>query len=167
MTEPEAAAIYTARHCLETQSSYRGLGVGKCFIILDAGGGTVDLVSYRVRQVDPTFKTELVGKPTSDKCGSSYIDLSFKQWLRKEIGEKNYNILDESSVGRRINMSSAEGGPLRMIMAAFEAHKKLFTRDTQASFKIDLPPALQNLTVGTYVQDGELTITRYEPLLSC
>jgi hypothetical protein len=43
VAEPEAAAIYTARY-LQEQGS-KGLKSGECFILCDAGGGTVIVVN--------------------------------------------------------------------------------------------------------------------------
>ena len=45
--EPEAAALYTL-HALDFT-----LNVGDAFVLCDAGGGTVDLISYEVEDVSP------------------------------------------------------------------------------------------------------------------
>ncbi len=48
--EPEAAALYTIR------SLDFCLNVGDAFVICDAGGGTVDLISYEVTAMTPNLK---------------------------------------------------------------------------------------------------------------
>lgn len=59
--EPEAAALYTM-HSLDFT-----LNVGDAFVVCDAGGGTVDLISYEVTDRNPKLQLkELVpgkGKP--------------------------------------------------------------------------------------------------------
>ena len=40
----------------------------------DAGGGTVDLISYRVTQRHPTFKIEEAAVGSGDKCGATYVE---------------------------------------------------------------------------------------------
>jgi hypothetical protein len=40
----------------------------------DAGGGTVDLISYKITQTKPTFRVEEAAVGSGDKCGASYID---------------------------------------------------------------------------------------------
>jgi molecular chaperone DnaK (HSP70) len=48
--EPEAAALYTM-HSLDFT-----LAPGDAFILCDAGGGTVDLISYEVDAVSPKLQ---------------------------------------------------------------------------------------------------------------
>lgn len=48
ISEPEAAAVYTLQ---SIQPNH--LRVGNNFIVCDAGGGTVDLISYEIKQVSP------------------------------------------------------------------------------------------------------------------
>jgi len=48
--EPEAAALYTI-HSLDFT-----LSVGDAFVLCDAGGGTVDLISYEVAEITPTLQ---------------------------------------------------------------------------------------------------------------
>jgi len=61
--EPEAAALYT------THSLDFALNVGDAFVVCDAGGGTVDLISYEVVALSPNLQLkELVpgsGTPPS------------------------------------------------------------------------------------------------------
>lgn len=47
VTEPEAAAAYSLH------SRPHNLNRGDSFVICDAGGGTVDLISYRIVDTDP------------------------------------------------------------------------------------------------------------------
>lgn len=62
VTEPEAAAIYTARHLQESNQLI--LKKNDCFILCDAGGGTVDVVAYEVKEVEPTLKISQLSLPT-------------------------------------------------------------------------------------------------------
>lgn len=48
--EPEAAALYTM-HSLNFT-----LNVGDAFVVCDAGGGTVDLISYEVVGLSPSLQ---------------------------------------------------------------------------------------------------------------
>ena len=53
ISEPEAAAIY-ALHGLDPH----GLSVGDSFVICDAGGGTVDLISYTITSLRPILEVQ-------------------------------------------------------------------------------------------------------------
>jgi len=62
-SESEACAQYTMRDSQE--AAIEGLLKGDCFIVVDAGGGTVDLAAYQVKDVDP-FRVELATEPTGE-----------------------------------------------------------------------------------------------------
>lgn len=68
--EPEAAALYTLHYLKGRALAVSGsapcrpiltsLQAGDAFVLCDAGGGTVDLISYEVDNVDPLELKELV-----------------------------------------------------------------------------------------------------------
>ena len=43
-------------------------------MLCDAGGGTVDLISYKVTQITPTFRIEEAAVGSGDKCGATYVE---------------------------------------------------------------------------------------------
>lgn len=77
ITEPEAAAIAE----LQLRISNGQIGKSDCVIICDAGGGTVDLVSYQVRNVEP-MELDQAAVADGGLCGSSYIDAAFLNQVR-------------------------------------------------------------------------------------
>jgi molecular chaperone DnaK (HSP70) len=87
-TEPEAAAIYTIKTLRGTTQDQR-LAIGDGFIMCDMGGGTVDLISYRVSELQPTVVEEAtVG--TGHQCGGSFIDRAFLKWLERRLGTTHF-----------------------------------------------------------------------------
>jgi molecular chaperone DnaK (HSP70) len=87
-TEPEAAAIYTIK-TLRGSAQDAQLAVGDGFIVCDMGGGTVDLISYRVAQLQPTTVEEVtVGN--GDQCGGTFVDKAFLQWLERRLGTNDF-----------------------------------------------------------------------------
>ncbi|CAB4437252.1 unnamed protein product [Rhizophagus irregularis] len=113
-TEPEAAAIY----CILQQQSI--LVKEMTFMIVDCGGGTVDLTTHRLIEnkqltgdgtVDLTIQKLIENKQLTevterigDFCGSTFIDNKFIEFLREKLGtdamdeliENNYDI-DENA----------------------------------------------------------------------
>ena len=73
VTEPEAAAIYTLKTMMEGANRTE-LQVGDVFVLTDCGGGTVDLISYKITQVHPVFRVVEAAVGTGDKCGATYVD---------------------------------------------------------------------------------------------
>ncbi|KAF7556188.1 hypothetical protein G7Z17_g1667 [Cylindrodendrum hubeiense] len=92
-TEPEACAQFTMRSGQD--KGIARLKKGECFIIVDAGGGTVDSVSYLVEQVEPTFEVEKITPVCGRKCGASRIDDAFLNFLKERLGN-DYHLLDSS-----------------------------------------------------------------------
>ncbi|OQV06071.1 hypothetical protein CLAIMM_10703 [Cladophialophora immunda] len=157
ITEPEAAAIYTARY-LKDEIHEIFLKPNSCFILCDAGGGTVDVVSYKVKQVEPSLVLERIGVPTGDKCGAIYIDIAFKEWLRQLLGNKYYEKLDQNQDLQRITSHTCESKAMRQLMKSFDVLKKQFHKNHR-DMALDLPPPLHNLTLDNRVDCGEIKIT--------
>ncbi|KAF2690232.1 hypothetical protein K458DRAFT_459297 [Lentithecium fluviatile CBS 122367] len=87
-TEPEAAAIYTIKS-LKGRVQDEQLEVGDGFVVCDMGGGTVDLISYRVASIAPTSVEEAtIG--TGAQCGGTFVDRGFLKWLESNLGVEEF-----------------------------------------------------------------------------
>ncbi|KAL4786295.1 hypothetical protein BJX76DRAFT_355201, partial [Aspergillus varians] len=84
VSEPEAAAIY-AIHGLDPH----GLKVGDSFVLCDAGGGTVDLISYKIIALTPTLKVEEITTGTGGPCGSTFLNRRFADFLTRKLGRED------------------------------------------------------------------------------
>lgn len=72
VSEPEAAAAYTLKVIQPHEFKQNDT-----FIICDAGGGTVDLIAYKVKELQPLRIDEVVSG-SGDLCGSVYLDEGFR-----------------------------------------------------------------------------------------
>ncbi|KAI1154192.1 actin-like ATPase domain-containing protein [Nemania diffusa] len=81
ITEPEAAGIYALEHV----SQEIQLTIGDTFVICDAGGGTVDLISYTVTSLKPVPRLEESAAGNGGLCGSTFLDRQFDDWLRRKF----------------------------------------------------------------------------------
>jgi len=79
VTEPEAAAVYTLNE-MQNGAKKSSIAVGDNFVLCDAGGGTVDLISYHVTRTNPTFKIEEAVIGSDNKCGASYVNRVSLPW---------------------------------------------------------------------------------------
>ncbi|KAF2823206.1 actin-like ATPase domain-containing protein [Ophiobolus disseminans] len=157
VTEPEAAAVFTVRYMQE--EGFTSLRTNQCFILCDAGGGTVDVVGFRIKQLTPNLELEYMTLATGAKCGSSFINVGFKKWLqRPDVLGDHYKMLDSRSAEDMINARATEAGAMRDLMRDFEGQKKAFHKECH-EMHIDLPEPLVQLTVPGRVEEGELTIT--------
>ncbi|KAK4937981.1 hypothetical protein LTR10_021470 [Elasticomyces elasticus] len=82
ISEPEAAVIY-ALDAMDPHS----LNVGDCFVLCDAGGGTVDLISYSIVSKTPTVQVRETVIGTGGACGSIFLNRIFKRYLEENLGD--------------------------------------------------------------------------------
>ncbi|KAL2063769.1 hypothetical protein VTL71DRAFT_5574 [Oculimacula yallundae] len=128
------------------------------FVICDAGEETVDVASYHVKQLHPTFDIEPVTIAAGRQCGYIFINLAFKNWLRHLIGADNYRILDQAESANKITSHDYEGEKMRLLMKRFDIYKRKFARG-QRDIKLDLPEPLKDLCLEGKVVGGQITIT--------
>ncbi|KAF2741105.1 actin-like ATPase domain-containing protein [Polyplosphaeria fusca] len=89
ISEPEAAAVYTLK---AIQPNH--LNIGDNFIVCDAGGGTVDLIAYKITQQNPLLVEEsAVG--TGGLCGSAFLNYRFEDHVKRRIGQERYIMMRE------------------------------------------------------------------------
>jgi molecular chaperone DnaK (HSP70) len=82
VSEPEAAAIYSLGG-----QALQNFQVGDTVVVLDAGGGTVDLISYTITQRKPTIQIQEVGIGSGGVCGSAFLNMQFADLLTKKVGK--------------------------------------------------------------------------------
>jgi hypothetical protein len=91
VSEPEAAALAEFRDKLKKGHPLKKDDI---FIICDAGGGTVDLISYKVKSSDP-LEIEECTSGKGGLCGSAYIDMGFEKFVKLKVGRENYGNIRE------------------------------------------------------------------------
>ncbi|RUS16017.1 hypothetical protein BC937DRAFT_91694 [Endogone sp. FLAS-F59071] len=128
--EPEAAAMYCCR-----EEDYQ-LEAGQSFMIVDAGGGTVDLTVHELL-CDPNTDEEClreISRGSGKSCGSTFIDEAFVKYVKKICGAANVDNL----------IASHEGDWLKM-MNLWEQKKRDFADDSDEEESIPIPLSLRHL----------------------
>ncbi|XP_061164989.1 heat shock 70 kDa protein 12B-like [Saccostrea echinata] len=85
--EPEAASIYCRLLPLTKLEGSNDIGVfkpGSKYLVLDAGGGTVDITVHKVRNDGSLEELE---KASGGDWGGTCVDMTFKQTLMDVVGE--------------------------------------------------------------------------------
>lgn len=82
ISEPEAAAIYA----LDAMDPHE-LHIGDTFVLCDAGGGTVDLISYTVSALKPILKLDEAAPGTGACCGSTFLNRNFEKYMKDKFGD--------------------------------------------------------------------------------
>ncbi|KAI3392445.1 hypothetical protein diail_5689 [Diaporthe ilicicola] len=84
--EPEAAALYTL-------STYdHSIKAGDAFVVCDAGGGTVDLITYEIKSIKPLELAELV-PGSGGMSGSLGLNKRFEEAVRTVVGDEQFVLL--------------------------------------------------------------------------
>ncbi|KAB5585602.1 hypothetical protein GE09DRAFT_1166380 [Coniochaeta sp. 2T2.1] len=144
VSEPEACAHFTLR---AAQNKDRGrLKRNDCFVVVDAGGGTVDLASFQVISVDSSteqFRLAPVGYITGDKCGATFIDKSFEDFLEQRLGKEDWKKLKkEGSRDAGAGGHTLMNDKMRQLHKQFEAIKHEFKGDSALAKTITLPTGI-------------------------
>ncbi|CAG8696780.1 6329_t:CDS:2, partial [Dentiscutata erythropus] len=141
-TEPEAAAI----HCMKALKEH-DLGVGDSFMVVDCGGGTVDLTT---RKLLAGNKLSEITEREGDFCGGSYVDQEFLKFLGRKIGSSAIDLVRQNYYGQ-----------LQYMVQEFCRRVKLpFTGDEREfdTFELDLEdtcPVLKQYVRGQAKEDME------------
>ncbi|KAJ6125279.1 hypothetical protein N7471_012596 [Penicillium samsonianum] len=90
--EPEAAALVT----LCERGRERDIETDDVYVICDAGGGTVDLITYRVGDMGPIEIHEAV-IGTGGLCGGIFVDEAFETICKDRLG-RQWNKLSPTGV---------------------------------------------------------------------
>lgn len=91
ISEPEAAMVYVLQ-----DMPTNDYAVNDVFMICDAGGGTVDLITYKVTSKDPIEVEEIV-QGNGDRCGSAYITRQFYQYILQNHAKEVPSWSDEQT----------------------------------------------------------------------
>ncbi|KAI0415867.1 hypothetical protein F5X98DRAFT_376248 [Xylaria grammica] len=140
-----------------------------CFTVVDPGGGTVDLVSYKVDAVNPSFRPIIINGHRRIKYGSTNIDRYFLEiFLRQRLGNQEYGKLlalgterGGDSGGRHTTLRRGE----KVMFDRFQPIKHAFmdkprNRDSQIPHPIDLPDGIGEHNDPSHsIIDGRLVIT--------
>ncbi|KAK6513826.1 hypothetical protein TWF506_008259 [Arthrobotrys conoides] len=86
INEPAAAAVHVLTR--EKKDDPNLIKRDDCVIVCDAGGGTVDVVTFKVTGVNPHLVLEEVVAPKGGLCGSIYLDKAFEPVLASMIGQR-------------------------------------------------------------------------------
>lgn len=90
ITEPEAAAISYDEFLSKEKKK-----IWKTFLVCDAGGGTVDLVTFRTEQgEDGQAIIRQLERPDGELCGSTCLDEKFKKYIEEcyDYDKTNLNV---------------------------------------------------------------------------
>ncbi|KAG4415113.1 hypothetical protein IFR04_011750 [Cadophora malorum] len=141
IAEPEAAAIATLKMYSHTDS-FNKLKPRDNILICDCGGGTVDITTYTIVEVEPRLEFDELYVGVGGKCGSTYIDRNLHAFLLDRFG----SAFDE--------VSDAQKGPGSQFMTCFEMVKRDFGRNEEQD-TVELSPLRLNTEDSSWYDEEE------------
>lgn len=139
ISEPEAAAVF----CIKNQDAHN-IRTNDRIVVCDAGGGTVDLITYNCLEISPRLRVRECAVGEGAFAGSSKIDRNFAQYFKDRMGPHFDNLRLETQ---------------QKVVKNFEAIKCGFRdRPDQAVYHVTVPTMNNLPEVG--IENGELIITR-------
>lgn len=137
ISEPEAAAMYS----LHTPGLH-GLKSGDTVVLCDAGGGTVDLITFSIVELEPTIRLKEEAPGDGGLCGSTFLDRRFEDFLTDRLSSLpgwDFDTLEEA-------------------MGRFETvAKRTFSGNPNDSFMFPVPGLSDNEEMG--IKRGRLQVT--------
>lgn len=64
------------------------MNIDDSFVLCDAGGGTVDLISYTITQLHPKLEIIEAAPGTGGLCGSTFLNRRFAAFLEEKLGDE-------------------------------------------------------------------------------
>ncbi|TVY70460.1 Heat shock 70 kDa protein 12B [Fusarium oxysporum f. sp. cubense] len=98
ISEPEAAALAT----IQDLSQRPTIKKGDTLVICDAGGGTVDLISYVVESTNPFTVKECV-KGDGGLCGSIFLDENFLKVIKSKVSSTSWGNVSKADEQEFLN----------------------------------------------------------------
>ncbi|KAI9833962.1 MAG: hypothetical protein M1826_005867 [Phylliscum demangeonii] len=146
ITEPEAAAMFCSK------TGLLNLKVHDAVLIVDCGGGTVDLIAYEVEEEQPFTVAECTAG-SGDSCGSTALNRNFSNILRAKI--RKMKLPDGSKTAGKVYA--------KCIMD-FENRIKADFRDNGTKWAVDV--GIETDFPEACIEDGYMTFTN-EEILQC
>ncbi|KFY28843.1 hypothetical protein V493_02733, partial [Pseudogymnoascus sp. VKM F-4281 (FW-2241)] len=146
ITEPEAAAMFCAK------AGLLNLKIHDAILIVDCGGGTVDLIAYEVEEEAPFTVAECTAG-SGDSCGSTALNRNFSNILRTKIRKMK---LPEGS--------RTAGRVYAKCIMDFENRIKADFRNNNQKWAVDVGIEAEFPDAG--IEEGYMTFTN-EEILQC
>ncbi|KEY68788.1 hypothetical protein S7711_00656 [Stachybotrys chartarum IBT 7711] len=146
VSEPEAAALFCSK------TGLLNLKVHDAVLIVDCGGGTVDLIAYEVEEENPFTVAECTAG-SGDSCGSTALNRNFSNILRTKI--RKMKLPDGSKTAGRVYA--------KCIMD-FENRIKADFRNNGQKWAVDVGIEAEYPEAG--IEEGYMTFTN-EEILQC
>lgn len=161
--EPESASLYchqmlrrglVAPHC----EAPRKKTLGSTYLIVDIGGGTVDVSSHKIVSVKVYPVVEELHQPVGNYCGGTRVNQEFLSFLEKLTGDSELSLYVKTPDPETNAMNKCELDEI--VNVSFEEQKQTFGRLDESSQRdtvIRLPPSFLEIYRETIIDNLALS----------
>lgn len=125
------------------------INVGDSFVVCDAGGGTVDLITYEIKTIDPYLELVELVPGKGGMAGSLGLNKRFEETVRQVVGEDQFYHLKKT-----VGWAKAINDFDKTIKTAFKG-------DVKEIFYITFPKADLEDDLDEGLSDNCWEMTRY------
>ncbi|KAK6227523.1 hypothetical protein QIS74_01078 [Colletotrichum tabaci] len=126
ISEPEAAALATTKDVTSKPQAKKG----DYFVVCDAGGGTVDLISYEITSLNPTVVREAI-KGDGGLCGGVFLDEGFLNLIKEKVTPAAWAMVPNEEAANMLNCDWENG------------IKRRYEGQENRTWNVRLPPECQ------------------------
>ena len=131
VSEPTAAATALLSTMSEQRLQSYGLHVGKTFLLIDAGGMTVETTVFKILEVSP-IAVEQLTTGDGDYCGSGCCNLRFRKFIMQHARLKGLKREDREAIADYLMNADFE----------VDLKRNLRPDEPDQNYRIRLPPHL-------------------------
>ena len=147
--EPESAAIHCQRKAKEAVRDSEYVVNAKSYIIVDIGGGTVDITSHAI----VGDGIEEIATPVGNFWGGTTVNEEFSKFLQDMVDDPEFSRYIGS--GTEVNITRHKADLNKLLYTRFELQKKRFGSGNQESYLIEIPRSFLKLYEEPLVEKGK------------
>lgn len=144
--EPESAAIYCHSDAQKLHAAYSSVPSARpgSYLVVDIGGGTVDISAYRIADPGGSPYLEMVQPPTGNDSGGTQVNKHFKRFLAKLVDDKDFSMYVATNDSKQDAKHFAQ--LTELVSQTFERQKTLYAEKSDKSMvSIRLPASFATL----------------------
>ena len=155
--EPEVAAVHCKKVAKERNAKCAN---SKSYMIVDIGGGTVDITAHRV---DSTGAIDVVLPPTGNDCGGTQVNRNFEKFLGLLVDDPKFNTFypEDDEMKAAAHRAVLD----KIVNETFEDHKQYFGnnfhQESSESVVLQLPHKFMRTYSHTLENIEKLKLNRF------
>ena len=149
--EPESAAIHCRRKAEEAGRGSQYVVRGKNYLVVDIGGGTVDIASHKL----VGGRIEELAPPAGNFSGGTTVNEEFSKFLHKFVGDPEFSLYIDIENSSLEEYAQHKADLNELIYTRFEKHKRRFgSLEACTSYIIKFPHSFWKMYQGVLVKKG-------------